>query len=836
MSHYSANTGRSNDERSRSRRSPISRPPFSVSDMDVAVAATLLDGMTITGTPSPSVRTGASLPISSSSTAPWAIVQHPVITMPSSGGRGDLSVITAQTQPSGLTGGLMFGSGGGGGGRLGDVTGGVFNALHAHSKMPHNNTGVGKFKLLPVVRDTGICLGFVGLSKEIVCVNQRCPIVNHKRASNKWDPPAELVLLIPAVKQGKSHTAFVTPGSFVVGDHLPQWMVSEAESEKTLKAWVEEFIPRAQEAARDHIPRIAEEDEDEEDLGELYETNFDTEELVTEFVWDDIQDEDYAAFIAEEEVNESEDGPFAKELRGAIVQVRGHLASARAEARQDVDRIARVVATTNKWLIEALTPINARSKALRRDVGDMAEFEASYSLTSVSDGLLFIFSEFEEAKRKEFQHGQDLQGRIDELGEDFGVVDDNVIKIGSVLPTVMNEVSTLQNRVRVLEGISSPGMVPTAVGLNTSSPVTDDATGMTVITLGQMIIWCENLTKENARLRSEIGGQGGVSVGTFSFASIQELEDLVTAELPAGGIFPFELFVDLNTLSCHNSNFDPGNSMSSIEWSKATKDMVQKGYSDAARKTVRVVNEPVSALYSGGKEAIAGSVIASFKTAGTWTGERGRDGQRHKIEEKINTAKMTVNASINGRLPVGSKLQQLAFLLVDLSVTWYVELHRHLDNDLQRLTQMGLEKEAVLVLLSEEIIILFTLVHNVRKKGQEFSASTDPKTFMVQWIWLTLECHSAMEAEIKNGISSSGAINSAFVRFLTNQLAVMSKSGGGGGDSKWDAWRTKWEGKINDAVAAAGQAKADAKGSLSESGSSKTAIEKLFTKNPTLKR
>jgi len=93
-----------------------------------------------------------------------------------------------------------------------------------------------------------------------------------------------------------------------------------------------------------------------------------------------------------------------------------------------------------------------------------------------------------------------------------------------------------------------------------------------------------------------------------------------------------------------------------------------------------------------------------------------------------------------------------------------------------------------------------------------------------------------MEAEIKNGISSSGAINSAFVRFLTNQLAVMSKSGGGGGDSKWDAWRTKWEGKINDAVAAAGQAKADAKGSLSESGSSKTAIEKLFTKNPTLKR
>jgi hypothetical protein len=149
---------------------------------------------------------------------------------------------------------------------------------------------------------------------------------------------------------------------------------------------------------------------------------------------------------------------------------------------------------------------------------------------------------------------------------------------------------------------------------------------------------------------------------------------------------------------------------------------------------------------------------------------------------------------------------------------------------------MGLEKDAVLVLLSEEVIILLTLVHNVRRTGQEFSTSTDPKTFMIQWIWLTLECHSAMEAEIKNGISSSGAINSAFVRFLTNQLAVMSKSGGGGNDSKWDTWKQTWEGKITAAVTAAGQAKADAKASQVESGAAKKAMVELFTKNSTLKR
>jgi hypothetical protein len=702
--------------------------------------------------------------------------------------------------------------------------------------MPLNNTGHGKFKLVKVVRgDKGLCLGYVGSSKEIVCVNQKCTIGSHKKASMKWDLQPDVAWLVPALKQGKSHTAFVLPGSFVVGDNLPSWMAIEAESEKTLKAWVEEFIPRAQAAALDYIQVIAEEDEEEEEPDDS-DSFFDCEDLVTELVWEEIQETEYKAFMAEEEVNKSEDGPYAKEMRKSIVQVRENLASAKADARQDVERIAKVVEETNKWLIKMLTPINARGESLRRDVGNMAGFEASYSLTSVSDGLQHIFSEFDEVKRERFHYEQELQGRIDELGEDFKAVDEDVINIGSVLPTVMSEVSVLQSRVQALEGISLPGMVATAGVLSTSSLVVDDSSGLTITSLGQMIQLCENLAKENGRLRSEIGGQGGVSVGSFSFASITELEDLVTAEMPAGGPFAFKLFVDLSTLPCHNPNFDPGNSTSSIEWSKATKDMAQKGYLDPARKTVRGVNEAVSALYTGGKEAIAGSVIASFKTAGVWAGERGRDGQRHKIEEKINTARMAAVASINGRLPIGSKLQQLALLLVEQSVSWYVELHRHLDNDLQRLTQMGLEKEAVLVLLSEEIIILFTLVHNVRKKGQEFSTSTDPKTFMVQWIWLTLECHSAMESEIKNGISSSGAINSAFVRFLTNQLAVMSKSGGGGNDSKWDSWRLKWEGKINDAVTVAGQAKSDAKNVQIESGATKKAIETLFTKNSTLKR
>jgi len=59
--------------------------------------------------------------------------------------------------------------------------------------------------------------------------------------------------------------------------------------------------------------------------------------------------------------------------------------------------------------------------------------------------------------------------------------------------------------------------------------------------------------------------------------------------------------------------------------------------------------------------------------------------------------------------------------MVDRTYNWYVLLHRHLDAELVRLTQMKLDSESLLVLLSKEVIIMFSLVQNIRKKGLEFS-------------------------------------------------------------------------------------------------------------------
>ena len=87
---------------------------------------------------------------------------------------------------------------------------------------------------------------------------------------------------------------------------------------------------------------------------------------------------------------------------------------------------------------------------------------------------------------------------------------------------------------------------------------------------------------------------------------------------------------------------------------------------------------------------------------------------------------------------------------------------------------MGMNKDAALVLLTEEVLILFKLVHNVRKTGQAFSMATNPKDFMLQCLWVTLGCHAAMEEGVKNGISMNGAINSAFVGFLTEAITKVA--------------------------------------------------------------
>jgi hypothetical protein len=175
--------------------------------------------------------------------------------------------------------------------------------------------------------------------------------------------------------------------------------------------------------------------------------------------------------------------------------------------------------------------------------------------------------------------------------------------------------------------------------------------------------------------------------------------------------------------------------------------------------------------------------------------------------------------------------------MVDRTYNWYVVLHRHLDAELVRLTQMKLDSESLLVLLSEEVIIMFSLVHNIRKKCLEFSLVCDPLEYMVRCIWLTIEIHGVMEEMIKHGISANSAINAAFVRFLTKQVAVTAGASGSKADGKADStWKQKMTADAAKAVTVASEAKNIANGAQTLANKVREDLKSLYVKNTDLKK
>jgi hypothetical protein len=104
---------------------------------------------------------------------------------------------------------------------------------------------------------------------------------------------------------------------------------------------------------------------------------------------------------------------------------------------------------------------------------------------------------------------------------------------------------------------------------------------------------------ENARLSAMVGSQGGLTVGSFTFPSIEALAEVIDRELT--GVYPWDIFVDVATMHIHNANVDPENAASLMDWNKATKEMAGT-YSVAQRKYVCAIIQPVSSLYTDGKE------------------------------------------------------------------------------------------------------------------------------------------------------------------------------------------------------------------------------------------
>jgi hypothetical protein len=86
--------------------------------------------------------------------------------------------------------------------------------------------------------------------------------------------------------------------------------------------------------------------------------------------------------------------------------------------------------------------------------------------------------------------------------------------------------------------------------------------------------------------------------------------------------------------------------------------------------------------------------------------------------------------------------------------------------ELTKLTQQHIAEEEALILLSEEMIIMYTRIHAIRKSRMEFVASRGTKDkvdYMVRCIWVTCQVHRVMQEFVQGRLKYNSIFGTVFI-------------------------------------------------------------------------
>ncbi len=72
--------------------------------------------------------------------------------------------------------------------------------------------------------------------------------------------------------------------------------------------------------------------------------------------------------------------------------------------------------------------------------------------------------------------------------------------------------------------------------LSASSVILDDATGMPLLLLADLISKVELVGQENSQLRADISSQSSLTLVSHTFTSMGVLESVLTNKMPVGGL------------------------------------------------------------------------------------------------------------------------------------------------------------------------------------------------------------------------------------------------------------------------------------------------------------
>jgi hypothetical protein len=86
------------------------------------------------------------------------------------------------------------------------------------------------------------------------------------------------------------------------------------------------------------------------------------------------------------------------------------------------------------------------------------------------------------------------------------------------------------------------------------------------------------------------------------------------------------------------------------------------------------------------------------------------DGCHQEIETSPATSAEIGRQCVADKLPSDRKLVPLALKMIDCLVEWIHTTHKHLDAEFIWLTQQHIADKKALILLSEEVIIMYTRI------------------------------------------------------------------------------------------------------------------------------
>jgi hypothetical protein len=346
-----------------------------------------------------------------------------------------------------------------------------------------------------------------------------------------------------------------------------------------------------------------------------------------------------------------------------------------------------------------IDPINWRGQRWANHIGNV---EALWEDSRHFD--LTLVEAVSKAMANQESSNKGISDGLEELSDVIAAVDSNLAKNCKLLNV---KIQALERKVA-----ATPVPAPALVALTMDTPI-HDAHGDCVTTLGRLMQESDDIKNENSlllqqldRLAADITAQGRVMLGRHNiFTSEIHLLQLFMKECPKGDAFA--AFVDPMVVFCFDQSYSP-----LTGWETLTKAMEKLGsYPVTDRKVVVSYNAHHCYWFLEHKMVVAGKTLAAFALKDKGQGVGGMDGRRAEIELSLESSADGVQTAIEDKLPKGSQLGQLALCMLKHTLNWFSVVFKHLDLEFMRLTQVHISEEETLILLSEEVIIMFYLFH-----------------------------------------------------------------------------------------------------------------------------